>query len=103
MLTYKSYFNSVLSYLCELINKNESHVNTRMENDQHHLIRPPISKHCSRFLNNVSPDQCTCRPVYLQASVHTDRYAYKQMYVRIIPAHMLYPTFNATATTSPPF
>ena len=34
-------------YLCELINKKESHVNTRLETDHHHLNMPPISKDCS--------------------------------------------------------
>ena len=33
MLTYKSYYNIAPSYLCELINKNESHVNTRLGTD----------------------------------------------------------------------
>ena len=35
------------SYLCELINKKESHVNTRLGTDYHQLIMPPISKNCS--------------------------------------------------------
>ena len=30
MLTYKSYYNMAPPYLCELINKKESHVNTRL-------------------------------------------------------------------------
>ena len=34
-------------YLCELINKKESHVNTRLGSDHHQLIMPPISKDCS--------------------------------------------------------
>ena len=34
-------------YLCELINKKESHVNTRLGTDHHQLIMPPISKDCS--------------------------------------------------------
>ena len=33
--------------LCELINKNESHVSTRLGTDHHQLIMPPISKDCS--------------------------------------------------------
>ena len=33
MLTYKSYYNMAPPYLCELINKKESHVNTRLEVD----------------------------------------------------------------------
>ena len=34
-------------YLCELINKKESHVNTHLGTDHHQLIMPPISKDCS--------------------------------------------------------
>ena len=40
ILTYKSYYN-MAPYLCELINKKESHVNTRLGTDHHHLIMPP--------------------------------------------------------------
>ena len=47
MLTYKSYYNMASPYLCELINKKESHVNTRLGTDHHQLIIPPISKGCS--------------------------------------------------------
>ena len=34
-------------YLCELNNKKESQVNTRLGTDHHQLIMPPISKDCS--------------------------------------------------------
>ena len=44
MLTYKSYYNMAPPYLCELINKKESHVNTRLGTDHHQLIMPPIRK-----------------------------------------------------------
>ena len=37
-------------FLCELINKNETHVNTRLGTDHHQLIMPPISKDCFTFL-----------------------------------------------------
>ena len=47
MLTYKSYYNMAPPYLCELINKKESHVNTRLGTDHHQLIMPQISKDCS--------------------------------------------------------
>ena len=47
MLTYKSYYNMAPPYLCELINKKESHVNTHLGTDHHQLIMPPISKDCS--------------------------------------------------------
>ena len=47
MLTYKSYYNIVPTYLCELISRRESFVNTRWGADHHQLIMPPISKDCS--------------------------------------------------------
>ena len=42
MLTYKSYYNMASHYLCKLINKKESHVNTRLGTDHHQLIMPYI-------------------------------------------------------------
>ena len=45
MLTYKLYYNMAPPYLCELINKKESH--TSLGTDHHQLIMPPISKDCS--------------------------------------------------------
>ena len=36
ILTYKSYYNIAPPYLCELINKKESHVNTRLGTYHHH-------------------------------------------------------------------
>ena len=47
MLTYKSYYNMAPPYLCELIYKKESHVNTRLGTDHHQFIMPQISKDCS--------------------------------------------------------
>ena len=48
MLTYKSYYNNIAApYLCELIPKKESHVNTRLATDHHRLIMPPITEDCS--------------------------------------------------------
>ena len=47
MLTYKSYYNIAPSYFCELINKKQSHVNSRFGTDHHQLIVPQISKICS--------------------------------------------------------
>ena len=47
MLTYKSYYNIAPTYLCELISRRESSVNTRLGSDQHQLIMPPISNDCS--------------------------------------------------------
>ena len=46
MLTYTSYYNIARFYSCELINKKESHVNTRLGTDRHQLIVPPINKDC---------------------------------------------------------
>ena len=34
-------------YLCELINKKEIHVNTRLGTDHHQLMMSPLSKDCS--------------------------------------------------------
>ena len=47
MLTYKSYYNIAPTYLCELISRRESSVNTRLGADHDQLIMPPISKDCS--------------------------------------------------------
>ena len=47
MLTYKSYYNIAPTYLCELISRRESSVNTRLGADHHQLSMPPISKDCS--------------------------------------------------------
>ena len=47
MLTYKLYHNIAPTYLCELISKRESSVNTRLGTDQYQLFIPPISKDCS--------------------------------------------------------
>ena len=37
----------VPTYLCELISRRESYVNTRLGADHHQLIMPPISNYCS--------------------------------------------------------
>ena len=47
MLTYKSYYNIALTYLCELISRRESSVNTRLGADHHQPIMHPILKDCS--------------------------------------------------------
>ena len=47
MLTYKSYNNIAPTYLCKLISRSESSVNTRLGADHHQLSMPPISKDCS--------------------------------------------------------
>ena len=43
----QSYYNIAPTYICELISRRESSVNTRLGSDQHQLIMPPISKDCS--------------------------------------------------------
>ena len=53
MLTYKSYYNIAPTYLCELISRRESSVNTRLGSDQHQLIMPPLSKDCSNTFLSV--------------------------------------------------
>ena len=63
MLTYKSYYNIAPTYLCELISRRESSVNTRLGSDQHQLIMPPISKDCSNtFL------LCSFMPLYVNGT-----------------------------------
>ena len=47
MLTYKSYYSIAPTYLCELISRRQSYVNTRLGADHHQLIIPPINKNCS--------------------------------------------------------
>ena len=54
MLTYKSYYNIAQTYLCELISRRESSVNTRLGADHHQLIMPPISKDCSNTFHERS-------------------------------------------------
>ena len=44
MLTYTSYYNIAPTYLCELISRRESYVNTRLGADHHQLRMPSISK-----------------------------------------------------------
>ena len=47
MITYESYNNIAPTYLCELISRTESSVNTRLGVDHHKRIMSPISKDCS--------------------------------------------------------
>ena len=42
MLTYKSYYNIAPTYLCEMISRRESSVNTCLGADHHQLIMLPI-------------------------------------------------------------
>ena len=47
MLKYKSFFNMTSYYLCELISRRKSYVNTRLGGNHPQIIMPPISKDCS--------------------------------------------------------
>ena len=50
MLTYNSYYNIAPTYLCALIIRRESSVNTWLGADHHQLIMPSISKNSKTFL-----------------------------------------------------
>ena len=59
MLTYKSYYNIAASYLCDLISRKESNVNTRFGSDHHQLIISTIGKDCSNtFLERSFIYEC---------------------------------------------
>ena len=74
-LTYKSYYNMAPPYLCELINKNESHVNTRLGTDHHQLIMPPISKDCSStFLERAFIYAATCEWNKMSEHIRTSNF-----------------------------
>ena len=63
MVTYKSYYNIAPTYLCELISRRKSSVNTRSRADHHQLIMSPISKDCSNtFLERsfIYAASCEC-------------------------------------------
>ena len=54
-------------YLCELINKKESHVDSRLGTVHHQLIMPPSSKDCSNtFLERsfIYAAPCTLIIIY---------------------------------------
>ena len=77
MLTYKSYYNMAPPYLCELINKQESHVNTRLGTDHHQLIMPPTSKHCSNtFLERSFIYAAPCEWNKLSEHIRTSNFDY---------------------------
>ena len=75
MLTYKSYYNMAPPYLCALINKNESHVNTRLGTDHHQLIMPQISKDCSNtFLDRSFIYAAPCEWSKLSEHIRTSNF-----------------------------
>ena len=72
MLTYKSYYNIAPTYLCELINRRESSINTQLGADHHQLIMPPISKDCSNtFLERSFIYAAPCEWNKLSACIRT--------------------------------
>ena len=65
-------------YLCELINKKESHVNTRLGTDHHQLIMPPISRDCSNtFLERSFMCAAPCEWNKLSEHIRTSNFAVK--------------------------
>ena len=102
MLTYKSYYNIAPSYLCELINKKESHLNTRLGTDHHQLIIPPISKDCSNtFLERSFIYAAPCEWNTLSKQIITSNFDWfrksvKQCYLHNI---RLWEYFNHTFWT----
>ena len=85
MLTYKSYYNMARPDLCELINKKESHVNTRLGNDHHQLIMPPISKDCSNtFLERSFIYAAPCEWNKLSEHIRTSNFYFFRKSVKTI-------------------
>ena len=75
MLTYISYYDVAPPYLCELINKKESHVNTRLGTDHHQLIMSPISKGCSNtFLERSFTYAAPCEWNKLNECIRTSNF-----------------------------
>ena len=75
MLTYKSYYSIAPTYLCELISRRESSVNTRLRSDQHQLIMPPISKDCSNtFLERSFIHAAPCEWNKLSECIRTSSF-----------------------------
>ena len=83
MLTYKSYYNIAPTYLCELISRRESYVNTRLGSDQ--LIMPPISKDCSNtFLEPSFIYAAPCEWNKLSECIRTSSFDSFSLYVIVI-------------------
>ena len=75
MPTYKSHYNIAPSYLCELINKKEGHVNTRLGSDHHQLIMPSISNKCSNtFLEHSFIYAAPCEWNKLSENIRTSNF-----------------------------
>ena len=72
MLAYKSYYNIAPTYLCELISRRESSVNTLLGADHHQLIMPSISKDCSNsFLEHSFIYAALCKWNKLSECIRT--------------------------------
>ena len=75
MLTYKLYYNIAPTYLCELISRRESYVNTRLGADHHQLILPSISKDCSNtFLERSLIYAAPCKWNKLSECIRTSTF-----------------------------
>ena len=75
MLTYKSNYNIAQTYLCELISRRESSVNTGLAADHHQLIMPPISKDCSNtFLERSFIYAAPCEWKKLSECIRTSNF-----------------------------
>ena len=62
-------------YLCELINKKESHVNIRLGTDHHQLIMSSISKDCSNtFLEHSFIYAASCEWNKLSEHISTSNF-----------------------------
>ena len=83
MLTYKSYNNMAPPYLCELINKKQSNVNTRLGTDHHQLIVPPVSKDCSNtFLERSFIYVASCKWNKLSEHIRSSNFECFRMSVK---------------------
>ena len=75
MLTYKSHYNIAPTYVCALIGKRESPVNTRLGGYHHQLIMPPISKDCSNtFLERSFIYTAPCKWNKLSECIRTSNF-----------------------------
>ena len=73
-------------YLCELINKKESHVNTRLGTDHHQLIMPPISKDCcNTFLERSFIYAAPCEWNKLSEHIRTSNFDCLRKSVKTMP------------------
>ena len=100
MLTYKSYYNIAPTYLCELISRRESSVNTRFGSDQHQLIMPPISKDCSNtFLKRLFIYAAPCEWNKLSECIRTSTFdSFRKSVKTVLMVPLLYLPLVPTST-----